>query len=253
MYAMLCTRPDLAYAVSQISQFSNCPSDIHDSATNRVFKYLRGTSNYGITFDGSKGLILEGYSDANWGGGEDRKSMGGYIFTLCGGAISWAAKKQPTVALSSTESEYMALTQAAKESIWIQRLLGELGRTAIRNANLIYGDNQGSLALAKNPEYHARTKHIDIQYHFIRECVENGKIAIEYIPTEDMLADGMTKALARDRHCLLTRRMGVSATWSTATPSPPPSHKQIIDLEERGELNGSEEALRHHEVVKKWE
>ena len=107
---------------------------------------------------------------------------------------------------------------------------------------------------SKNPEYHARTKHIDIQYHFIRECVENGKIAIEYIPTEDMLADGMTKALARDRHCLLTRRMGVSATKSTTTPSP--SHKQIIDLgnlEESGELIGSEETLRHHEVVKKWE
>jgi hypothetical protein len=89
----------------------------------------------------------------------------------------------------------MALTQATKESIWIQRLLEELGRTGIKNDNFIYGDNQGSLALAKNPEYHVRTKHIDIQYHFIRECIENNKIVIQYIPTEDMLADGMTKAL----------------------------------------------------------
>src|SRR5438045_4617060 len=151
---------------------------------------------------------MGGYSDANWGGGEDRKSMGGYVFTLCGGAVSWAAKKQPTVALSSTESEYMALTQAAKESIWIQRFLGELGCTA-KSANLIYGDNQGSIALAKNPEYHARTKHIDIQYHFIRKCVQNNKIALTYCPTADMVADGMTKALARERHLDLLAKMGV--------------------------------------------
>ena len=231
MYAMLCTHPDLAYAVSQISQFSNNPSDVHDSAANRVFKYLRGTSNFGITYDGNQALVLGGYSDANWGSGEDRKSMGGYVFTLCGGAVSWAAKKQPTVALSSTESEYMALTQAAKESMWIQYFLGELGRTA-KSANIIYGDNQGSIALAKNPEYHAQTKHIDIQYYFIRECVEEGLINLQYIPTEDMIADGMTKALARDRHHLLISRMGVSATSVSTTPSL--SH-QITNLDEDGE------------------
>jgi hypothetical protein len=106
MYAMLCTRPDLAYAVSQISQFNNHPSEEHDAAANRVFKYLRGTSNLGITFDGKVGLEMRAYSDANWGGEVDRKSVGGYLFCLAGGAVSWAAKKQPTVALSSTESEY---------------------------------------------------------------------------------------------------------------------------------------------------
>src|SRR5579859_1528139 len=154
MYAMLCTRPDLTYAVSQISQFNKHPSEEHDTATNHIFKYLRGTSNLGIMFDGKVGLEMRAYSDANWGGEVYRKSVGGYLFCLAGGAVSWAAKKQPTVALSSMESEYMALTQAAKESIWIQRLIEELG-IPIANVNVIYADNQGSIALAKNPEYHA--------------------------------------------------------------------------------------------------
>jgi hypothetical protein len=219
MYAMLCTRPDLAYSISQISQFSSNPSTIHESAAKRVLRYLNGTRNFGITFDGSRGLILEGYSDADWGAGEDRKSISGYVFTLAGGAISWSSKKQATIALSTTEAEYIALTQAAKESIWIQGLLGELGFTAI-NGNLIYGDNQGSIALAYNPEYHARTKHIDIQYHFIRECVQDGKIALEYCATADMVADGMTKALAKERHLELLAKMGVGDAAETTSPSP---------------------------------
>src|SRR5579859_419301 len=198
MYAMLCTRPDLAYAVSQISQFNNHPSEEHDAASNRVFKYLRGTSNLGITFDGKVGLEMRAYSDANWGGEVDRKSVGGYLFCLAGGAVSWTTKKQPTVALSSTESEYMALTQAAKESIWIQRLIEELG-IPIANVNVIYADNQGSIALAKNPEYHACTKHIDIQHHFVRECIENSRVILQYVPTNEMAADAMTKGLTCDR------------------------------------------------------
>ena len=219
MYAMLCTRPDLAYAISQISQFSSNPSIIHESAAKRVLKYLNGTRNFGITFDGKRGLVLEGYSDADWGAGEDRKSISGYVFTLAGGAISWSSKKQATTALSTTEAEYIALVQAAKESIWIQGFLKELGYT-VANSNLIYGDNQGSIALANNPEYHARTKHIDIQYHFIRECVQNNKIALTYCPTADMVADGMTKALAREKHLDLLARMGVGEIAETTSPSP---------------------------------
>jgi hypothetical protein len=153
MYAMLCTRPDLTYAVSQISQFNNHRSEERDATANHIFKYIRGTSELGIMFDGKVGLEMRGYSDANWGGEVDRKSVGGYLFCLAGGAVSWAAKKQPTVALSSTESEYMALTQAVKESIWIQCLIKEIG-ISVAHANVIYADNQGSIALAKNPEYH---------------------------------------------------------------------------------------------------
>jgi hypothetical protein len=113
------------------------------------------------------------------------------------------------VALSTTEAEYIALVQATKESIWIQRLLAELGRNAVANAQILYGDNQGAIQIANNPEYHARTKHIDIQYHFIRECVENGVIKLKYCPTEDMVADGLTKALAKETHWQLMRKMGM--------------------------------------------
>lgn len=218
MYGMLCTRPDLAYTISQISQFSTNPSTIHESAAKRSLRYMNGTRNFGVTYDGTQGLVLEGYSDADWGAGEDRKSISGYVFILAGGAISWSSKKQATTALSTTEAEYIALVQAAKESIWIQRLIHELGYIAI-NSNVIYGDNQGSIALANNPEYHARTKHIDIQYHFIRECVQTGKIVLKYCPTADMVADGMTKALPKERNMDLLAKMGVGNIDDTSSSS----------------------------------
>jgi len=170
----------------------------------------------GIEYSGKEGLALKMFVDADWGTSENRRSIGGYIAIFAGGAISWSCKKQGSVALSSTEAEYMALIQALKESIWLQRLLKELGRQA-ENAKTIYKDNQGAIALANNPEYHARTKHIDIQYHFVRECVENGDIELEYCPMADMVADALTKALPKDRHWMLLGRMGMeSATASSS-------------------------------------
>ena len=124
-------------------------------------------------------------------------------------AICWQSRKQSIVALSSTEAEYIALVQAAKELLWIQQLLEDLGITNVINRNIIYEDNQGAIALAKNPEYHARTKHIDIQYHFIRECVEKGKITLEYCETAKMVADALTKPLSKHRHQELVERMGL--------------------------------------------
>src|SRR5205814_8310932 len=119
------------------------------------------------------------------------------------------SKKQSSVALSSTESEYMALLHALKEQIWIKRLLNEMGYN-IDNQNIIYTDSQSAIALAHNPEHHARTKYIDIQYHFIRNCVEDGKTSLEYCPTEEMVADGLTKALGPERHRKLARMMGMN-------------------------------------------
>jgi len=229
MYAMLCTRPDLAYTISQISQYSTNPSSAHETAAKRSLRYLNGTRHLGICYDGRNGLTLEGYSDADWGAGEDRKSISGFVFLLCGGIITNSAKKQSTTALSMTEAEYYALVQAAKESICIQRLLQELN-VHVANANVLYGDNQGSIALANNSEYHARTKHIDIQYHFVRECVQSGKIDLQYCPTKDMLADGMTKPMARDRHMDLLARMGMARIAEdivTASPKPQQTEKSV--------------------------
>ena len=158
-------------------------------------------------------MELEAYCDADYAASEGRKSTMAFLFKLAGAAVSWMSKLEPTVAISSTESEYMALLQAVKESIWIQRFLKELERySAVKNGNRIMEDNQGAIALAHNPEYHARTKHIDVQYHFVRECVEMGKVKLVYCPTEEMVADALTKPLARDRHWSLLEKMGFQTT-----------------------------------------
>jgi hypothetical protein len=212
MYAMLCTRPDIAYAISQISQHSSAPTTTHQSTGKRGFRYLNATSTMGITYDGSHGLELEAYCDADYAASEGRKSTMAFLFKLAGAAVSWMSKLEPTVAISSTEAEYMALLQAVKESIWIQRFLKELGRySVVKNSDRIMEDNQGAIALAHNPEYHARTKHIDVQYHFVRECVEMGKVKLVYCPTEEMVADALTKPLARDRHWSLMGKMGLQS------------------------------------------
>jgi len=208
MYAMLGTRPDIAYAIGIVSQFNHAPVWEHWMAVKQIFRYLAGTRGlclrYGAT--NSSG----GYSDADWGSGNDRKSVGGYVFLLNGGSVSWSSKKQTSIALSTTEAEYMSMTQAAKEIVWLRGLLEELEATGhIRKMSQLHGDNQGALALARNPEYHARTKHIDIQFHFIRELVGDEKIYLEYCPSSDMIADIMTKPLPHTAHKKLTAAMGM--------------------------------------------
>ena len=199
MYAMLATRPDLAQSIQQISQFSQNPTKTHEKAAKQGLRYINGTIDEGIIYNGNLGMRLKAWSDANWGGEEGRESVSGFVFTLAEGAISYSSKKQRSVALSTTESEYMTLLHALKELIWLLRFLREIGYD-INNQNIIYTDNQDAIALAHNPEHHARTKHVDIQYHFVRNCVEDGTTRLEYCPTEDMVADGLTKALGPERH-----------------------------------------------------
>ena len=159
-------------------------------------------------YNGNLGMRLKAWSDANWGGEEGRESVSGFVFTIAGGAVTYSSKKQRSVALSTTESEYMALLHALKELIWLLRFLREIGY-GIDNQNIIYTDNQGAIGLAHNPEHHARTKHVDIQYHFVRNCVEDGTTRLEYCPMEDMVADGLTKALGPERVRKLARMMGM--------------------------------------------
>lgn len=209
MYAMLCTRPDIAFAVTTLSQFASNPSELHRKALQRVLRYLRGTIYQGITYRGEGPIRsqpeLLGYSDSDWGQRKDRRSITGYVFLLCGGAVSWQSKKQKTVALSTVEAEYMATTQAAKEAIWWRCHLSGLGYDVTQPTTLL-SDSQGSIALAENPDQHARTKHIDIQYHFIRQHLAEKTILLRFIGTADMAADILTKALERIAHC---RGMGL--------------------------------------------
>ena len=154
---------------------------------------------------------LHGYTDSDWAVDvDDRKSTGGYVFLLQNGAISWKAKKQTTVALSSTEVEYVAASEAAKEAIWLRRLFIELDKDLngarptesefFLPPTLIYGDNQSSIKITHNPQFHERTKHIDIKHHFIRMAYEDKHIALEYTPTAETTVDILTKLLARDLH-----------------------------------------------------
>ena len=140
----------------------------------------------------------------------------GYVFTLACGAISWQSKKQPTVALSSVEAEYMASTQATKEALWWRTFLSELGFNNDESPIQLFSDSQGSIALAKNPDYHSRTKHIDIQHHFISEHVANRNVQFDFIGTESMVADILTKPLPCDSHIKFVKAMGIDRFSRTA-------------------------------------
>ena len=209
MYVMLGTRPDLAFAVGVVSRYSSDPRPEHWTAVKRILRYLKGTRDVVLRYIGGTTATPVGYSDSDWGSDrETRRSTTGYIFMISNAAVTWQSKRQPTVALSSTEAEYMAACQAAREAVWLRALLKDLGYPQ-HDATVLYGDNQGCLALAKNPTLHARTKHIEMRHHFIRERIESGEIRQVYCSTEDMVADGLTKALARDKHETSANAMGL--------------------------------------------
>jgi hypothetical protein len=193
MYAAVATRPDIAFAVSTLSQFLDNPGERHWDAVKRILRYLSGTRHHELTF-GSERQDLHGYTDADGASQPHRHAILGYAFFIDGGAISWRSRKQEIVTLSTAEAEYVAATHAAKEAVWLRRLKGEL-LSPLVNPTMIYCDNQAALKLATDDNYRARTKHIDICYHYIRQVISAGEIAITYCPTDDMTADILTKAL----------------------------------------------------------
>ena len=200
MYAAMGTRPDIAFAVSTVSQFSHNPGWVHWEAVKRIFRYLLGTKDLELVYGGEKrGLV--GYTDADGASQEHRRAISGYVFLIDGGAVSWSSKKQELVTLSTTEAEYVAATHAAKEAMWLRRLITEIYGPP-DDPTTLFGDNQSAIALTKDGHYHARTKHIDIRYHYIRYVVEAGSIKLIYCPTHEMTADVLTKALpsAKAKH-----------------------------------------------------
>ncbi|OJT08525.1 Retrovirus-related Pol polyprotein from transposon TNT 1-94 [Trametes pubescens] len=200
MYAAMGSRPDITFAVTALSQFMQNPGRPHWEAVKRVLRYLKGTREHWLVYGGVR-EGLRGFSDADWGSSTDhRHSISGYVYTIDGGAVLWSSKKQNVVALSSTEAEYIALTHASKEALWLRYLLADmLDPDVAKHPLALYGDNRSAIALAKDNVFHPRTKHIDIRFHFIREAVDDGKIALEHRRTEDMPADLFTKALPRPR------------------------------------------------------
>ncbi|CAH9095979.1 unnamed protein product [Cuscuta epithymum] len=199
MYLMVSTRPDIAYAVSCLSRYMANPGMPHWNALKWLLRYLKGTISHGLVFSKSNSEIcLTGYVDSNYANDRDnRKSTTSYIFTLCGSCISWKSQLQPIVALSTTESEYVAATEAFKEAIWLKRILSEIG--FLRQVVTVYSDSQSAIQLCKNPVFHDRTKHIDVRFHFIRDIVDKGGIKLCKIASEFNPADMGTKCLTFEK------------------------------------------------------
>lgn len=211
LYLTQCTRPDISFAISNVSKYSQNPGMAHWTAVKRIFKYLNGTKNYKLEFSTAGNRDLIGYTDADWGSdSDDRKSCSGYVFKLQGGAVSWASKKQQTVALSSTEAEYMAVSLACQEVVWLRQLEAEICGKSLEKPTDIFCDNHSALNLAISDAYRVRTKHIDIRHHFIRDKVFSGDVKINPIDTTLMIADNLTKAVYKDKQLFCAKGMGLS-------------------------------------------
>ncbi|KAK1683281.1 hypothetical protein QYE76_044129 [Lolium multiflorum] len=211
MYAMLCTRPDIAHVVSLTSRYQSDPGMEHWTAVKNILKYLKRTKDMFLCYGGDQELVVTSYTDASWNTDpDDSKSQSGYVFILNGAAVSWASSKQCTVAKSSTESEYIAASEASSEAVWMKRFIVELGVVpSALDPLVIYCDNMGAIANAQEPRSHKRLKHIKLCYHSIREYIEDGEVKICKVHTDLNVADPLTKALPRAKHDQHQNAMGV--------------------------------------------
>jgi hypothetical protein len=203
------TRPDIAYAVSHLSRFCSSYQEQHWNACLHLLKYLKGTRSAYIEYRNEGSITPTGYSDADWAQNKgDRKSVTGFMFNMAGAPVTWSSKGQSTIALSSTEAEYVALTATAREALWLRSVLTELGQRP-PSATTIYEDNESAMKLVNNPVQHVRSKHIDICHHAIRQFSKDGKIKVERKPTDLMLADMLTKPMSGRRIEYLAQLSGL--------------------------------------------
>ena len=210
MYAMVCTRPDLAHAVGSVCRFLSNPGREHWNAVKCIMRYLRGTSSLKLCF-GNEKLFLVGYTDSDMAGDVDsRRSTSGYLITFGGGAVAWQSKLQKCVALSTTEAEFIAITEACKEMLWMKKFLQELSFT--QEKYVLFCDSQSAIHLGKNSTFHSRSKHIDVRYHWIRDVLNDKLLELEKVHTDENGSDMMTKSLPRwkfEACCLIA---GLAAT-----------------------------------------
>ncbi|KAD3641993.1 hypothetical protein E3N88_31217 [Mikania micrantha] len=213
------TRPDISFAVNKVCQFMHLPTENHWSAVKRILRYLNGTSGHGLLINRDSNTLLHAYtdvsspsqlnifSDADWAGSvDDRRSTGGFAIFLGSNLVSWAARKQKTVSRSSTESEYKALADSVAELTWVQSLLREL-RIPSASSPALWCDNLGATYLSANPVFHARTKHVEVDFHFVREKVASGQLTVQFISSTDQLADIFTKPLPSTRFLHLRTKL----------------------------------------------
>ncbi len=209
MYLLIGSRPDLAFAVGKLSRYSEKPSQENWIVVKRIFRYISGTKNYGILYDGNRTLITEGFSNADWAGCRvTRKSTSGIVFLVAGGAVCWKSKKQTCVATSTCEAEYIACCLAAKEAVWLSRLLSDLNNSPSQDPVTINVGNDGTIDTAYNASINQKNKHIDIAYHYTRDCILSGKIKVLPIDSSEQAADLLTKPLERVLHERLRLKQG---------------------------------------------
>jgi len=190
------TRPDIAYAVSVDSQFMHNPSEDHMDAVIQILRYLKASPGKGLMFSKNSHLEINGYTDADWAGSiSDRKSTSGYFMFVGGNLVTWRSKKQKVVALSSAEAEFRGMAKGLCELLWIRRLLTELGFTPTSEMEL-FCDNKSAFAISHDPVQHDRTKHVEVDRHFIKENLEEKIICFPFVKSEDQLADILTKAVS---------------------------------------------------------
>jgi len=208
LFLSIVSRPDIAYAVSVVSRYLDNYDNSHWTAVKRIFRYLKGTDNFGIVYSNQPNALI-GYSDSDHAGDVDtRRSTTGYAFILSGGCITWASKRQSTVSLSTTEAEFIAACEATKEAVWLRKLLNDIEHPCVL-PTVLKVDNQRAIKLSKNPEFHRRSKHIDVRYQFICEKVKDCEIDTQYVATDNQCADIFTKALCRDKFETLRRCLNI--------------------------------------------
>lgn len=203
------TRPDLSFVVGLASRYMEAPTEAHFQVVKRVLRYVKDTVELGILYKREGKSSLQAYTDSDYAGDlDDRKSTSGFVFLIAGGAVSWCSKKQPIVALSTTEAEYIAAVSCATQAIWLTRVLGEIGEED-EDCILIKCDNNSAIQLSKNPVHHGRSKHIEVRFHYLRELTKEGKVKLIHCGTQDQVADIMTKPLKLDTFKKLKKMMGI--------------------------------------------
>jgi hypothetical protein len=218
LYAACSTRPDIYFAVCCLCRHQESPTALDWLAARRVLLYLKGTPNFGLHMKASSTTAtslstpsgLAAYSDADWGGDPERKSITGYLAMYAGSPVSWQSKRQPTIAKSTTEAEYMALYSTCTEVLWLRHLLIDLGLPPPGPIQ-IFEDNTSCIKLAQRPQDQSRTKHIDITYHYIREQLELQHVSLHHITSKDEIADIFTKPLPKPAFIHLRHLMGITS------------------------------------------
>ncbi|KAK8535527.1 hypothetical protein V6N13_081851 [Hibiscus sabdariffa] len=218
MYAVICTRPDLSYALSMTSRYQANPGEGHWVVVKNILKYLRRTKDVFLVYGGEKELSIKGYTNATFQTDkDDSRSQSGFVFCLNGGDVSWKSSKQDRIVDSTTKAEYIAASKAANEAVWIKKFILELGVVpSISDIVELYCDNNGAIAQVKEPRSHQRSKHILRCFHLIREVIDRGDVEICKVHTNDNIVDPLTKPLAQQKHDRHTESLGIRyvSDWS---------------------------------------